>query len=101
MKNKLYLLFFCCVVFASSTSLLRGADELALKTFSGHEDIVLSTAFSPDGTKFISGSSDKTIKLWDIDKPEQAIKTFKGHSSGIYGVAFSPVGTKFISGSND
>ena len=35
-----------------------------LKTLKGHSDIVNSVAFSPDGTKIISGSWDKTIKIW-------------------------------------
>ena len=35
-----------------------------LKTLEGHSDDVLSVAYSPDGTKIISGSDDKTIKIW-------------------------------------
>ena len=31
-----------------------------------HSDYVMSVAFSPDGTKIVSGSLDKTIKVWDI-----------------------------------
>ena len=35
-----------------------------LKTLNGHSSFVNSVACSPDGTKIISGSSDKTIKIW-------------------------------------
>ena len=31
-----------------------------------HSDCVYSVAFSPYGTKIVSGSGDKTIKVWDI-----------------------------------
>ena len=30
-----------------------------------HSHYVMSVAFSPDGTKIVSGSVDKTIKVWD------------------------------------
>ena len=35
-----------------------------LKTLEGHSSYVPSVAFSPDGTKIISGSLDGTIKIW-------------------------------------
>jgi WD40 repeat protein len=35
-----------------------------LKTLEGHKYGVSSVAFSPDGTKIISGSYDTTIKIW-------------------------------------
>mgnify|MGYP003417391251 FL=1 len=35
-----------------------------LKTLEGDSEGVLSVAYSPDGTKIISGSSDHTIKIW-------------------------------------
>ena len=30
-----------------------------------HSDLITSVAFSPDGTKIVSGSWDKTIKVWE------------------------------------
>ena len=35
-----------------------------LQTLEGHSSYVYSVAYSPDGTKIISGSADKTIKIW-------------------------------------
>ena len=34
-----------------------------------HSNAVTSVAFSPDGTKIVSGSGDKTIKVWDSGAP--------------------------------
>ena len=31
-----------------------------------HSSAVTSVAFSPDGTKIVSGSDDQTIKVWDM-----------------------------------
>ena len=55
------------------TSLFIGFEKLnaqdvskfkCLKTLKGHSYIVNSIAFSPDGKRIISGSSDHTIKIW-------------------------------------
>jgi WD40 repeat protein len=66
----------------------------------GHSDSVNSVAFSPDGKQAISGSNDKTLKLWDVASGS-VIRTFSGHSSWVYSAAFSPDGKQAISGSND
>jgi WD40 repeat protein len=40
-----------------------------LRTFRGHSDAVYSVAFLPDGRTALSGSSDGTLKLWDLTGP--------------------------------
>ena len=47
---------------------LAGKLELLSKKTNAHRDDVTSVAFSPDGTKIVSGSDDKTIKVWDMVK---------------------------------
>ena len=39
--------------------------ELKAEKQSAHSDPVLSVAFSPDGKTIVSGSRDKTLKVWD------------------------------------
>ena len=39
--------------------------ELLSEKTNAHSSYVMSVAFSPDGTKIVSGSLDKTIKVWD------------------------------------
>ncbi|MEE1001492.1 MAG: hypothetical protein U0L37_05995, partial [Bacteroidales bacterium] len=50
-----------------------------LKTLEGHSWDVSSVAYSPDGTKIISGSWDDKIKIWDANTG-QCLKTLEGHS---------------------
>ena len=42
----------------------------AAEKTSAHSQLISSVAFSPDGTKIVSGSYDKTIKVWDFGAPE-------------------------------
>ena len=39
-------------------------------TLYGHSDSVTSVSFSPDGKRIVSGSHDKTVKVWDISLPD-------------------------------
>ncbi|RKZ93591.1 MAG: hypothetical protein DRR19_00755 [Candidatus Parabeggiatoa sp. nov. 1] len=57
-------------------------------------------AFSPDGRYALSGSSDWTLKLWDVASGTE-IRTFTGHSHWVRSVAFSSDGHYALSGSND
>ena len=77
--------------------------ENKVKTLTGHSDWfggITSLAFSPDGKTLISGSQDKTIKLWNLET-SQEIKTLSGHSDHICSVAYSPNGQILASASKD
>ena len=48
--------------------------ELLSEKTNAHSNWIISVAFSPDGTKIVSGSADQTIKVWDFGAPEPSIR---------------------------
>ena len=67
---------------------------------SGHQGRVLCAIFSPDGRMLATGSTDRTIRLWNVaERREQAI--LKGHTSWVHAVRFSPDGRRLVSASAD
>ncbi|UCH93264.1 MAG: hypothetical protein JSV88_23705 [Candidatus Aminicenantes bacterium] len=65
-----------------------------------HSGVVTCVDVSPDGKWIISGSDDKTLKLWDVESGKE-VRTFKGHNSYVNSVAFIPQGNLILSGSID
>lgn len=52
-------------------------------TLSGHASWVLSVAFSPDGKRFVSGSADRTVRVWELETM-QCQNVFKEHTDQVY-----------------
>lgn len=72
--------------------------ELVVRT--GHTTYIGSIAFDPKGKIFASGSSDRTIKLWDVETGKE-LRTLTGHTSAVFSVAFSADGKTLASGDAD
>ncbi|KAH6648991.1 WD40-repeat-containing domain protein [Truncatella angustata] len=66
----------------------------------GHSSAVKSVAFSQDGSRIVSGSFDKTIRIWDTNSGKEVHK-LEGHSNAVTSVAFSHDGSRIVSGSSD
>ncbi len=71
-----------------------------LLTLKGHVGFVSSVAFSPDGKRVLTGSYDKTAKIWDAETGQELL-TLKGHGNYVSSVAFSPDGKRVLTGSRD
>ncbi|MCU0542047.1 MAG: WD40 repeat domain-containing protein [Oscillatoriaceae cyanobacterium Prado104] len=71
-----------------------------------HSQAINAVAISPDGKTLVSGSDDKTIKLWNIVTGSMfynwnAIRTITGHLEAVKALAISPDGQILVSGSAD
>ncbi|EDR01296.1 uncharacterized protein LACBIDRAFT_312217 [Laccaria bicolor S238N-H82] len=62
--------------------------------------LVLSVAFSQDGSRVISGSYNGTLRIWNVTTGKVEAE-LKGHTGCVNSVAFSQDGSQVVSGSND
>ncbi|HOE99936.1 MAG TPA: hypothetical protein PK385_01745 [Spirochaetota bacterium] len=110
-------------IFGAIAPLLSAPHELKIQL--GHSSGVRSVAFSSDGKYALSGSDDKTLKLWKVSSGKE-VRTMSGHFRplhiiqriinriygkkagmadghfyGVSSVAFSPDGKHALSGSYD
>ncbi len=76
----------------------RGA--WSVQTFEGHAAEVCSVALSGDGRLALSGSGDRTLRLWQLEKGRCA-QTFNGHTDWVRSVFLTPDGRRALSGSWD
>ncbi|XP_071545289.1 guanine nucleotide-binding protein subunit beta-2 [Panulirus ornatus] len=69
--------------------------------FFGHSGDVATMSLAPDSSCFVTGSVDRTIKLWDLRDTKTCKQTFWGHTSDVNSVCFHPSGFCVGSGSED
>jgi len=77
----------------------RPVDQ-ARMTMRGHVGHVLGIAVTPDGRTLVSGSRDRTVKVWNLETGE-CRATLIGHFGFVLVVAVTPDGRTLVSGSRD
>ena len=82
-----------CEILRCNWNLING-DELC--TLKGHWDSVNTVAVTADGKRAISGSQDRTIKVWDLSSGK-FLASFTGESS-IACCAIAPDGVTIVAG---
>ncbi len=59
-----------------------------------------AVAVSPDGRFIVSGSGDRTVKVWEA-ATGRLLRSLEGHKDDMTAVAVSPDGRFIVSGSDD
>ncbi|MGH3875118.1 MAG: NACHT domain-containing protein, partial [Pseudonocardiaceae bacterium] len=76
------------------------SEPAGLRPLTGHTGTVLSVAYSPDGTRLLTGGDDASVRIWDATTGTP-IHHLTGHTGAVWSVAYSPDGTRLLTGSDD
>jgi WD40 repeat protein/serine/threonine protein kinase len=74
-----------------------GAKGIELR---GHEGRVNDGVFSPDGSRIVTASDDRTARVWNVTNGEQLF-VLRGHDNEVHSARFSPDGQWIVTGSDD
>lgn len=75
------------------------SDFFLFKILRAHILPLTNCAFNKSGDKFITGSYDRTCKVWNTISGDELL-TLEGHRNVVYAIAFNnPYGDKIITGS--
>lgn len=77
----------------------------AIRTFMGHESDIYSIDFSLNGRYLVSGSGDRTARVWDVESGECLFKfdhnEYAKVDAGVTSVCFHPDSRVLVTGSLD
>ena len=76
------------------------AAEYQLAVIPGHRGWVWKAAYSPDGTRIVTASADKSARIWDA-LTGAPLAILSGHSDSVRFAAYSPDGARVVTASRD
>jgi WD40 repeat protein len=80
----------------ASNALLRALDDChEQRTLLGHQGEVWCAAFSPDGRRVVTGSEDRTARVWDVATGKELF-ALRGHDRPVVRALFSPDGRRLL-----
>jgi len=81
------VLFFGACLFCATNAFAQNQNATLVIPI-GHTNGITAVDVSPDGRYWLTGSLDKTVKIWDNSGLE--LRTLVGHNKDVLAVAFSP-----------
>jgi WD40 repeat protein len=66
----------------------------------GHEGVLWSATFAPDGRRVVTASDDYTARVWDAENGKQ-LAVLRGHTGPVRAATFSPDSRHVITASSD
>ena len=74
--------------------------DASLVVLRGHAGFVGVASFSPDGSRIVTASSDKTARVWDMATGKEMV-VLRGHETFVAAASFSPDGSRIVTASSD
>src|SRR5262249_36538638 len=78
----------------------KNAERFPSYILGAHRFGVFCVAMTPDCPRVVSGSRDRTLRVWEFDS-RKCVTTLTGYSEMAFGVAVTPDGRRAVSGAHD
>ncbi len=92
--------YVICGDYDANIKILNSTNFRLIYTLNGHNASIRSLAILSNKNKIVSGSYDKTIKIWQSQSPYECVATLYGHTDYVLALAILP-NSNIVSGSRD